>query len=236
MSLIQVISFADCPHAAGTLALVRDVAACLAPETEVQEVVAAGDAEAIRLGMRGSPTVLLDGRDLEHPAAPDPSFACRIYPEGSGVPPRWLIEAALLGTLRPRGIAFLCVANSARSPMAEGIARQVLPSGIAVTSAGSAPTCVNQLAVRAMAEVGIDISGHISQPAVLISPTRVDTVITLCSEEACSGWGGGVRRVAWPLRDPAAVVGDEETRLEAFRNVRSHLTRRISALARHAAG
>ena len=69
-------------------------------------------------------------------------------------------------------ILFLCVANSARSQMAEGLTRAILPASIEVASAGSAPATVNPLAVKALSEVGIDISGHRSKSAEDVSPER----------------------------------------------------------------
>ncbi len=127
-------------------------------------------------------------------------------------------------------VLFLCVANSARSQMAEGIARQLAPAGVLVASAGSAPASVHPLAVRAMAEIGIDISGHTSKGVETVQALQLETVITLCGEEVCPVLPGSVRRLHWALPDPAAVEGDNETRLAAFRQVRDELQRRIKQL------
>jgi len=82
-------------------------------------------------------------------------------------------------------ILFLCVANSARSQVAEGLARQILGPDCAVLSAGSAPSTVNPYAVEAMAEIGIDISGRHSKAVDGIDPQSADLVVTLCAEEVC---------------------------------------------------
>ena len=74
-------------------------------------------------------------------------MSCRVYRE-SGVPPRWMMEAAVLRALGPRSYLFLCVANSARSQMAEGIARSLAPAGATVASAGSEPTSVRREAIE----------------------------------------------------------------------------------------
>jgi thioredoxin type arsenate reductase len=125
---------------------------------------------------------------------------------------------------------FLCVANSARSQMAEGIARSLAPESMRLYSAGSTPATLNPLAVEALAEIGIDISGHHSKAISIIPASEVDTVITLCNEEVCPHFPGDVERLHWGLPDPAAVVGDEETKLQAFREIRDELRRRISNL------
>jgi arsenate reductase len=120
-----------------------------------------------------------------------------------------------------RGLLFLCVANSARSQMAEGIARRLAGNRLLVQSAGSMPTKVNPLAIRASAELGIDISAQRSKSVDEIDRASVDTVITLCAEEVCPVWLAPARRLHWPLPDPGAS-------LESFRAVRDELRRRIA--------
>ena len=105
----------------------------------------------------------------------------------------WEQEAARLRAHPPRHVLFLCVANSARSQMAEGIARALAPPSVKVSSAGSQPSRLNPLAVQALAEIGLDISGHWSKSVNDIPPDDVDAVITLCAEEVCPVWLGRER-------------------------------------------
>jgi arsenate reductase len=126
-----------------------------------------------------------------------------------------------------RGVLFLCVANSARSQMAEGIARSLAPPGVMVWSAGSRPTRVRPEAIAVMLEIGIDISGHRSKGVSEIPAERVGTVITLCAEEECPVFLGRAERRHWGLPDPAAVTGAEAARLEAFRRTRDELRGRL---------
>jgi arsenate reductase len=146
------------------------------------------------------------------------------------MPQDWRAEAEAIRAARPRHLLFLCVANSSRSQMAEGIARSLVPAGVKVSSAGSAPSRLNPLAVRALAEIGIDISGQRAKGVDEIPPGDVDAVITLCAEEVCPVFLGKALRVHWGLPDPAAAAGSDEQRLEAFRGVRDELRRRIGAL------
>ena len=129
-----------------------------------------------------------------------------------------------------KGILFLCVANSARSQMAEGIARSLAVPGVKIWSAGSRPASVRPEAIAVLQEIGIDISGHRSKSVTEIPPSEVDTVITLCGEEECPVFLGKAKRLHWGLPDPAAVSGSETERMEAFRAVRDELRRRIMAL------
>ena len=148
----------------------------------------------------------------------------------SARPGDWRAEAAELRAMRPRHILFLCVANSARSQMAEGIARSLAPQGVRVSSAGSFPASVRPEAIRVLNEIGIDISGHRSKGLDSIDAGSVDAVITLCAEEVCPAFLGKAHRVHWGLPDPAGVTGTEEARLDAFRSVRDELLRRLKVL------
>jgi arsenate reductase len=122
-------------------------------------------------------------------------------------------------------ILFLCVANSARSQMAEGLARALLGPDVEVLSAGSAPSRLNPHAVDALNELGIDISQHRSKGVETIEPAGIDLVITLCAEEVCPVFVGRARRLHWPLPDPAAAP--TESASQRFREVRDELRRRI---------
>ncbi|MCG6988286.1 MAG: arsenate reductase ArsC [Gemmatimonadetes bacterium] len=135
-----------------------------------------------------------------------------------------MAEARSLRAAAPKHVLFLCVANSARSQMAEGIARALAPEGVKVSSAGSNPSSVRAEAVAVLREIGIDISAHRSKGVGEIDAS-VDAVVTLCAEEVCPVWLGSAHRVHWGLPDPAAVDG--EGRLQAFRNVRDELRRRL---------
>lgn len=121
-------------------------------------------------------------------------------------------------------ILFLCVANAARSQMAEGLARAMAPpgDGYRFLSAGSQPGTLNPLAVRALAEQGIDISHHRSKGLDDVPLAQADVIVTLCADEVCPFVPGNVQRLHWPLPDPSD--------LEGFRSVREELRRLLPAL------
>jgi arsenate reductase (thioredoxin) len=140
----------------------------------------------------------------------------------------WQSDAEELRRLAPKHVLFLCVANSARSQMAEGIARALAPAGVKISSAGSQPSRLNPVAIRALDEIGIDIRGHHSKSVDTISPDGVDAVITLCAEEVCPVFLGAARRIHWGLPDPASSGLTGEAQLQSFRDVRDELRRRLS--------
>lgn len=227
---IEVQVFEGCPNAQPALELAAGVAARLAPDAIVQRIDVDTAERAADLGFLGSPSIRVDGVDLEGKTTEEGALCCRTYEGGSGVPQEWLMEAAILRALQPRGILFLCVANSARSQMAEGIARALAPAGVEVWSAGSQPTRVRPEAIAVLREIGVDISQQRAKAVQEVPADRIDAVITLCAEEECPVFLGKALRVHWGLPDPAAVGGAQEERLAAFRATRDELLRRIEAM------
>lgn len=122
---------------------------------------------------------------------------------------------------------FSCVANSARSQLAEGLARSISPDSIGVHSAGSSPGSLPPLAVATLAELGIGISHHTSKSTDEIPAEHIRHVITLCEEEVCPFFPGDVEQSHWPLPDPA---GNGSNSLESFRVARNEIKRRLETL------
>ena len=132
-----------------------------------------------------------------------------------------------------KSILFLCVANSARSQMAEGLARSMLGPNVRVQSAGSKPSRVNPYAVEVMQEIGIVLGSQHSKSVDTLDPLTVDTVITLCAEEVCPWFLGQARRLHWPIADAASddpsITRDQF--LARFRSARDQIRGRIEVLA-----
>lgn len=132
-----------------------------------------------------------------------------------------------------KSILFLCVANSARSQMAEGLGRKVFGDRLPVLSAGSEPSEVNPYAVEVMGELGIDLTTHRSKSVQTIDPSEIGIVITLCAEEVCPVLLGNARRLHWPTPDPASkdpsIPRDEM--LARFRAARDAIRGMLEAFA-----
>lgn len=135
--------------------------------------------------------------------------------------------------MRFDSVLFLCVANSARSQMAEALARDLFGDAVRVQSAGSDPSRVNPYALAALAEVGVDGSGLHSKHVSTIDPGSVDLVITLCAEESCPVFLGPARRMSWAMPDPDRKREDltDEARLQHFRAARDAIRARLEVLA-----
>ncbi|WPC17811.1 arsenate reductase (thioredoxin) [Pediococcus inopinatus] len=131
-----------------------------------------------------------------------------------------------------RKIYFLCTGNSCRSQMAEGFAKQILGSDWQVESAGIEKHGLNPLAVQVMAEKGIDISKQTSKLIDMDYLMHADLVVTLCGDarDRCPVTPPSVRKLHWPLQDPAQATGDKEAVLNVFREVRDEIQERIIQL------
>jgi len=130
-------------------------------------------------------------------------------------------------------ILFLCTGNAARSQMAEGLARAFHGDVVDVVSAGSRPAgWVHPLAIRALADLGIDIRDHTSKSAEPFLDQPFDAVITVCDSAAqdCPVWPGAKRIEHWPIEDPSFGPDDPATRYGRFLTTRDELARRIEEL------
>jgi arsenate reductase (thioredoxin) len=131
-------------------------------------------------------------------------------------------------------ILILCTGNSCRSHLAEGLLRRALGDEFMVASAGSNPAgYVHPLGIKAMAEIGIDISGHRSKHLNEFLDQNVETVITVCgnADQACPMFPGQVNRHHWGFDDPAHATGSEDEQMQVFRRVRDEIARVFEAYA-----
>ena len=139
--------------------------------------------------------------------------------------------------MRNMNLLFLCVANSARSQLAEGLARHIIPDDWTTQSAGSIPTLVRPQAISVMAEAGIDITEQWSKAVEDIDAQYIDCVITLCAEESCPVTLHHAERLHWPIPDPAGYDTEPtEDQLKRFRDARDTIRHKIEAFVAERAG
>lgn len=128
-------------------------------------------------------------------------------------------------------VLFLCTHNSARSQMAEGLLRHLAGDRFEAFSAGTEATHVRPLAIRAMAELGIDVSRQESKTLDRYLDEPFDAVITVCDQaaEACPVFPGARRHLHWSFPDPSKAQGSEDDQLAVYRHVRDDIRRHIEA-------
>lgn len=133
---------------------------------------------------------------------------------------------------QPTRALFLCTGNSARSIMAEAVARSLGGNVLEARSAGTKPVGVNPLTLRVLREAGCDTEGLRSKAVAEVAEVEFDLIVTLCdsARQECPFLPGRARRLHWDLPDPAAAVGDEASRLQVFREVFASVRRLVSEL------
>jgi arsenate reductase (thioredoxin) len=131
-------------------------------------------------------------------------------------------------------VLILCTGNSARSQMAEGLLREIGGGGFEVESAGVVASFVRPQAIRAMKEIGIDISGQRSKSVDEFSGREFDYVITVCdnAKENCPVFPGKTARIHWSFDDPAEEAGSEEEKMALFRRVRDEIKEKLDTFAK----
>ncbi len=131
-------------------------------------------------------------------------------------------------------VLILCTGNSCRSHLAEAVLRAAAGDVLEVASAGSKPACyVHPLAIRALAEIGLDATAHHSKHLSEFLERKVETVITVCgnADQVCPAFPGQVNRHHWGFDDPAHATGTEDEQLAVFRRVRDEIRRVFEAYA-----
>jgi arsenate reductase len=126
-------------------------------------------------------------------------------------------------------VLFLCTGNSCRSQMAEGWLRQLARDRFHAFSAGLQPGIVHPLAIEAMREAGIDISGQRSKDVASLVGRHFSHIITVCdrAQQNCPIFPGPSIREHWPIEDPATEEGPHEERMRVFRKVRDEIGERV---------
>ena len=127
------------------------------------------------------------------------------------------------------GILFLCVANSARSQIAEGLAKKIFGPAVHIQSAGSKPAKVHPLAIEVMNEIGIDITSQWSKSVKDTDMSRVGLVVSLCADEVCPVLPVPATHLHWFLPNPAIRISGQND-IDAFRKTRDELSKRINLL------
>jgi len=136
----------------------------------------------------------------------------------------------MLGRMNKARVLFLCTGNSCRSHMAEGWLRHLGGDRFEALSAGAKPTgYVHPLAIKVMAEAGVDISQHRSKSIDEFAGQPLDLLVTVCdnARESCPMYAGAKKQVHWGFDDPAHATGTEEEKMAVFRRVRDEIRQRI---------
>lgn len=226
---IRLLVFEECPNSAATLDVLKEVLETEGVDDPVKVIEVPNLESARREGSLGSPTIQIDGLDIETRRRGElPTHGCRIYQTESGsggVPSKEMIRQAIHRAQAPKQkILFLCTGNSCRSQMAEGWTRALKGDVIEAYSAGIETHGLNSNAVKVMSEAGVDISKHHSKNVKELMDVPFDYVVTVCghANETCPMFPGKAKVVHVGFDDPPALAkqaGTEEEALDCYRRV-----------------
>jgi len=238
---IRLLTFDECPSGPEAHRVLQEVLDQEGLSVPIERVEIPDIATACREGFLGSPSIQIDGLDIEESRRGDQAcHGCRLYRGESvatGVPPRELIRSALRRASGPKmKVLFLCTGNSCRSQMAEGWARALKGDVIQPYSAGVETHGLNPNAVRLMAEAGVDIGKHQSKTVEAVRDVPFDYVVTVCghANENCPMWLGQKSKVVHVgFDDPptlAKAARTEEEALAHYRRVRDEIRAFVQTL------
>ncbi len=230
----------DCPGMEPARERLREVIDRERFPVETEELIIIDQDTARRERFLGSPTIQINGLDIEVSRRADtPFLGCRLYRDGSKVEPapseRMMLDAIRRAMAPKPKVLFLCTRNACRSQMAEGWARQLRGDMIEAYSAGSDPYGLDPNAVKVMAEAGVDISTQRSKNIEELRDVTFDYVITLCghANELCPFFPGKALRMHAGFDDPlrlASGVKAEEKALVYYRRIRDEIRAFIETL------
>ena len=237
---IRFLSFKGCPGAEPTVARLRAVMAADGIERPIERVDVPDDAAAVRECFYGSPSIQINGLDIEvSRRAGQPCYGCRLYDHGEEkrcFPTDAMIGDALCrAQTRRLKVLFLCTGNSCRSQMAEGWTRAIKGDVIDAYSAGIETHGLNPNAVKVMAEANVDISGHRSELVDDLMAIDFDYVVTVCghAHESCPMFPGKAKVIHVGFDDPpglAKSAATEEEALNHYRCVRDEIRAFVETL------
>ena len=230
---VRFLSFERCPGIEPTVARLRNVMAAEGIECPMERVDVPDEAAALRERFFGSPSVQINGLDIELARRADqPCHGCRLYDHGEKrhcFPPHAMIRAAFhRAHARKVKVLFLCTGNSCRSQMAEGWARALRGDLLDVYSAGIETHGLNPHAAKVMAEANVDIAGHRSERVDDLMAVDFDYVVTVCghAHERCPLFPGQAKVIHVGFDDPPSLAQDtatEEEALNHYRRVRDEI-------------
>jgi len=201
---LELLYTPDCPNLKKTRDLIRETLQDLGLEISPREIEISGPGKAEEEAFPGSPTIRIDGQDLEPESARTVTSGCRIYKTGTGAPEGPPLKFKIAQAAGLKTVLFICTGNAVRSQMAEALVNHFLKGRWAAFSAGFLPAGISPLVVKVLKEVGIDAARQPAKHLDLFNGLTFDRVITLCSDadRMCTFYPAYGNRVHLPYTDP----------------------------------
>ncbi len=226
---LELLYTPGCPNLQKVRDLLREILHSLGLNLSPREIEVSDPGQAEAEAFPGSPTIRLDGQDLEPESARTVASGCRIYKTGTGVPDGQLLKFKIAQAAGLKTVLFICTGNAVRSQMAEALVNHFLKGRWAAFSAGFLPAGISPLVVKALKEIGIDAARQPTKHLDLFTGLTFDRVITLCSDadRMCAFYPAYGNRVHLPYTDPLTLSTFGVGWKSLFRKLREDMKKRL---------
>ncbi|MFZ5998129.1 MAG: DF family (seleno)protein [Nitrospirota bacterium] len=223
--IIELLYTRDCPHFRKARRLIHDTIKSLGLDIPLKKTEVRNEEEAQQLVFPGSPTIRIDGEDIEPDTAYPGGNSCRTYFNGTHLPDKDVVKCAIAHAAGLKTILFVCTGNAVRSQIAEAVVNHFLGDAWVAFSAGIIPMEVNPSVVKVMQEIGIDISQQKSKHVDVFRNCHFDRVISLChdADAICLTFPTTQERDRIIFHDPASTYGLAFGSLHLYRNLRDEI-------------
>ena len=204
---LELLYTPGCPNLPKARVLLRETLQSLGLDLSPREIEVSDPGQAQAEAFPGSPTIRIDGLDIEPESAPTVGSGFRIYETGTGAPDGQLLKFKIAQAAGQRTVLFICTGNAVRSQMAEALVNHFLKGRWAAFSAGFLPVGINPLVVKVLKEIRIDAARQPTKHLDLFNGLTFDRVITLCSDadRMCTFYPAYGNRVHLPYTDPLTL-------------------------------
>ncbi len=179
---IELLYIKDCPNFRKVRRLIHDTVGSLGIKISLRKIEIESEDDSKKYSFPGSPTIRINGEDVEPETASATALTCRIYNNGTGLPDREILKCKIAKAAGIKTVLFVCTGNAVRSQIAEAVVNHFLKDRWVAFSAGIMPMEVNKDVIKVMQEIGIDISKNRSKHIDIFKNCSFDRIITLCSD------------------------------------------------------
>ncbi len=226
---IELLYIKGCPNFRDARRLIHDTIKSLGTKTPLRKIEIKNEDDVKKHSFPGSPTIRINGKDIEPETAHSAAMTCRIYSNGRGIPDREVLRCKLAKAAGFKTVLFLCTGNAVRSQIAEALVNHFLKDKWAAFSAGIMPMAVNQDVIAVMKEIDICISDSRAKHVDLFRNCRFDRVITLCSDadRLCISYPVHDEKDRIIFHDPSSSYGFRFGSKKLYRKLRDDIKKII---------
>jgi arsenate reductase len=231
MMELELLYAKGCPSFREARKFVHDTVKSLGLRITLKKIEIKNESDLKRYSFPGSPTIRINGKDVEPDTAQASGLACRVYSNGGNLPDRDVLKCTIAKAAGFKTVLFVCTGNAVRSQIAEAVVNHFMNGTWVASSAGIMPLAINPDVIKVMKEIGIDMSGQRAKHIDVFRNCHFDRVITLCSDvdNACLNYPVADKRDCIIFHDPTSSYGFGFGSKGLFRSLRDDIRKTIIA-------